>query len=152
VHGRYPIIAGSCLGARRFLSTDLQSAFRKRFPKSPSVDLPIDLTSLHALLTNPQRRSGSGSSSRNSQSRCRVPVTVTLRTDWGTTYTLATAPLVRHARTCPRHVQARNRERKIAWTPNQPLSQNRTLEMNPTAWGRLKSPPIATTARRLLAR
>ena len=52
MHGRNRIIAGSCLGASWFLSTDLQSAFWEYFEQSPSVDFPIDLTSLHALLTD----------------------------------------------------------------------------------------------------
>src|SRR6266481_6958343 len=34
----------------RFLSTDLQSAFWKRFGKEPSFGFPMDLTNLHALL------------------------------------------------------------------------------------------------------
>jgi hypothetical protein len=83
VHGRNAIIAGSCLGARRFLSTDLQSTFWECFEKSPSVDFPIDLTRLHALLTDPQRGSGSESTSCNLHSGHQLPVTVTLRTDWG---------------------------------------------------------------------
>src|SRR5712691_6335305 len=33
----------------RFLSTDLQSAFWKRFGKEPSLGFPMDLTNLHAL-------------------------------------------------------------------------------------------------------
>src|SRR5260370_33030100 len=33
----------------RFLTTDLQSAFWKRFGKEPSLGFPMDLTNLHAL-------------------------------------------------------------------------------------------------------
>src|SRR5882762_3959192 len=36
----------------RFLSTDLQSAFWKRFGKEPSFGFPMDLTNLHALLND----------------------------------------------------------------------------------------------------
>src|SRR5260370_28509398 len=36
----------------RFLSTDLQSAFCKRFGKEPSFGFPMDLTNLHALLND----------------------------------------------------------------------------------------------------
>src|SRR5260370_29765507 len=36
----------------RFLSTDLQSAFCKRFGKEPSLGFPTDLTNLNALLND----------------------------------------------------------------------------------------------------
>src|SRR6266478_7217395 len=36
----------------RFLSTDLQSAFWKRFGKEPSLGFQMDLTNLHALLND----------------------------------------------------------------------------------------------------
>lgn len=62
--------------------TDLQSPFGSA-SDSPSVGFPMDLTTLHALLNNQQKGSGSGLTSRHSHSSCQVPVTPTLRTDWG---------------------------------------------------------------------
>src|SRR6266853_1862178 len=47
----------------RFLSTDLQSAFWKRFGKEPSLGFPMDLTNLHALLNDQKAGSRSGSTS-----------------------------------------------------------------------------------------
>src|SRR5712691_10692341 len=47
----------------RFLSTDLQSAFWKRFGKEPSLGFPMDLTNLHALPNDQKAASRSGSTS-----------------------------------------------------------------------------------------
>src|SRR5882762_3704148 len=55
----------------RFLSTDLQSAFWKRFGKSPSLGFPLDLTNLHALL-NDQK---GGLSQRIDFASTRIPAT-----------------------------------------------------------------------------
>src|ERR1700674_5732485 len=47
------------ISRNRFLSTDLQSAFWKRFGKEPSFGFPMDLTNLQALLND--QKAGSGS-------------------------------------------------------------------------------------------
>src|SRR5882762_1972693 len=67
----------------RFLSTDLQSAFWKRFGKEPSLGFPMDLTNLHALLND--QKAGSRSELTSHQLAFRLPHTrqQTLRTDWG---------------------------------------------------------------------
>src|SRR6267154_837684 len=55
----------------RFLSTDLQSAFWKRFGKSPSFGFPMDLTNLHALLND--QKAGSRSELTSHQRAFRLP-------------------------------------------------------------------------------
>src|SRR6267143_3882247 len=73
------------ISRNRFLSTDLQSAFWKRFGKSPSLGFPMDLTNLHALLND--QKAGSRSELTSHQLAFRLPHTrqQTLRTDWGAT-------------------------------------------------------------------
>src|SRR6267154_4089746 len=68
----------------RFLSTDLQSTFWKRFGKEPSFGFSMDLTNLQALLND--QKAGSGNELTSHQLAFRLPsaVTATLRTDWGT--------------------------------------------------------------------
>jgi hypothetical protein len=58
---------------RRFLSTDLQSAFWKRFGKEPSLGFPMDLTNLHALLND--QKAGSHSELTSHQLAFRPPHT-----------------------------------------------------------------------------
>src|SRR6267378_4123832 len=57
----------------RFLSTDLQSAFWKRFGKEPSFGFPMDLTNLQALLND--QKAGSGSEWTSHQLAFRPPHT-----------------------------------------------------------------------------
>src|SRR5467141_3928501 len=55
----------------RFLSTDLQSAFWKRFGKELSFGFPMDLTNLHALLND--QKAGSRSELTSHQLAFRLP-------------------------------------------------------------------------------
>src|SRR5713226_1310077 len=56
-----------------FLSTDLQSAFWKRFGKEPSLGFPMDLTNLHAFLND--QKAGSRSELTSHQLAFRPPHT-----------------------------------------------------------------------------